>query len=125
MPRVLGRLVDDQTRCVHYRTSLDVVAIKFRCCDQYYPCHLCHQETSGHPAVPWPVSEHDTSAVLCGVCKTELAIRDYLSVDCCPHCSARFNPGCRLHAHLYFTTETPQEATHGADHTIAAAPPAP
>lgn len=104
--RVLGSPVDDQTRCIHYRTPLDVVAIKFRCCRQYYPCHLCHQENAGHSAVQWPADEHDAAAVLCGVCKVELTIRNYLEVDGCPRCGARFNPGCRLHSHLYFTTET-------------------
>ncbi len=30
---VKGKLVDDQTRCVHYRSTLDVIAIKFKCCN--------------------------------------------------------------------------------------------
>ena len=51
MRRVLGRPVDEQTRCVHYRTPLDVIAIKFWCCQAYYPCHLCHEETAGHIAI--------------------------------------------------------------------------
>lgn len=107
MPRVLGSLVDDQTRCVHYRTPLDVVAIRFRCCCEYYPCHLCHQEGAGHPAVQWPLEEQDAAAVLCGVCRAELAIRDYLAVTACPRCAAPFNPGCRAHARLYFETTAP------------------
>ncbi|UNK47792.1 CHY zinc finger protein (plasmid) [Arthrobacter sulfonylureivorans] len=109
MPRVLGSPVDDQTRCVHYRTPLDVVAIKFRCCLQYYPCHLCHQESAGHSAVQWPADEHHITAVHCGVCNSELSIRDYLAVNGCPRCAAEFNPGCRLHSQLYFITETRQE----------------
>ncbi|MFI7484143.1 CHY zinc finger protein [Kocuria sp. M1R5S2] len=102
MGRVLGSPVDDHTRCVHYRTALDVVAIKFRCCREYYPCHLCHEETAGHPAVQWPAEEQDAAAVLCGVCRHELSVRHYLEADGCPRCAARFNPRCRLHAHLYF-----------------------
>ena len=102
MPQVLGSPVDDHTRCTHYRTPLDVVAIKFWCCQEYYPCHLCHGESAGHPAAQWPVKEQDTEAILCGVCRSELSVRDYLAVDDCPRCGARFNPGCRLHAHLYF-----------------------
>lgn len=114
MPRVLGSPVDEQTRCLHYRTSLDVVAIRFRCCGEYYPCHLCHQESAGHPAVAWPVDEHDTAAILCGVCRGELTIRDYLAVEGCPRCGAPFNPGCRAHAHLYFETRDPEpEQTPG------------
>lgn len=106
MPRVLGRPVDEQTRCVHYRTPLDVVAIRFRCCGEYYPCHLCHQQDAGHPAVPWPVGERDAVAILCGVCRGELSIREYLGVEGCPRCGAPFNPGCRAHAHLYFELRT-------------------
>ena len=104
-PAVLGSTVDDQTRCVHYRTPLDVVAIRFRCCREFYPCHLCHQESAGHVAGRWPAREWDARAVLCGVCGHELAIREYLDVHGCPRCAAPFNPGCRLHAHLYFETE--------------------
>ena len=100
---VLGKTVDDQTRCIHYHSALDVIAIKFACCGQYYPCHLCHEEAAGHPARVWPVSEQDERAVLCGVCKFELTITEYLGVDACPRCEAEFNPGCRLHSHLYFT----------------------
>jgi uncharacterized CHY-type Zn-finger protein len=102
VPRVLGSTVDDQTRCTHYRTALDVVAIRFWCCQEYYPCHLCHAESAGHPAVPWPAAERDAAAVLCGVCAHELTVREYRDADGCPRCGARFNPGCRLHASLYF-----------------------
>ncbi|CAN5403516.1 CHY zinc finger protein [soil metagenome] len=100
--RVLGSAVDDQTRCVHYRTQLDAVAIKFACCREYYPCHLCHEENSGHEARTWPLEQRDELALLCGVCSTELSIAEYLGVDACPSCGAAFNPGCRLHSHLYF-----------------------
>lgn len=101
-PRVLGPVVDDETRCIHYRTPLDVVALKFACCGEYYPCNLCHAETAGHPARQWPLSDRDEYAVLCGVCGNELTIAEYLETDSCPHCAAAFNPGCSLHAHLYF-----------------------
>jgi uncharacterized CHY-type Zn-finger protein len=107
LQRVLGSPVDEQTRCTHYRTPLDVVAIKFRCCLEYYPCHLCHEESAGHPAVQWPVEEQDAEAVLCGVCRTELSAREYLAVHDCPRCAAPFNPGCRLHADLYFEPAAP------------------
>ncbi|MET4638593.1 CHY zinc finger protein [Mycetocola sp. 2940] len=101
---VLGRVVDDETRCVHYSTPEDVIAIRFRCCGDYYPCHLCHEETAGHPAEQWPLDERERLAVLCGVCRNELSIASYLTVSACPSCNSTFNPGCRLHTHLYFTT---------------------
>ncbi|GLK28884.1 hypothetical protein GCM10017608_28190 [Agromyces luteolus] len=104
-PRVLGAVVDDETRCVHYRTDVDIVAIRFACCGEYYPCHLCHEEAAGHPARQWPLGERDARAILCGACGAELPIATYLEVDACPECRAAFNPRCRLHTHLYFETE--------------------
>lgn len=101
-PRVLGPLVDDETRCIHYRSPLDIVAIRFACCGEYYPCHLCHAETAGHPARQWPREQREEHAVLCGVCGDELTISEYLAADDCPRCGAAFNPGCHLHTHLYF-----------------------
>ncbi len=98
-PRVLGPTVDDQTRCIHYRTALDVIAIRFACCGEYYPCHA---ETADHPARQWPVAERAEFAVLCGVCDATLTITDYLEADACPACGAAFNPGCKLHTELYF-----------------------
>ena len=101
-PRVLGPVVDDETRCIHYRSTLDVIAIRFACCGEYYPCHLCHAEAAGHPAQQWPLDARDARAVLCGVCGHELTIADYLRADACPECGTAFNPGCRLHTELYF-----------------------
>lgn len=105
MSRILGSTVDHQTRCIHYRTELDVVAIRFRCCGEFYPCHRCHEESVDHPVVVWPASEWDAEAILCGVCDTVLPISRYLEVDGCPSCGAPFNPRCRLHKHLYFETD--------------------
>ena len=101
-PRVLGPVVDGETRCVHYRSPLDVIAIKFACCREFYPCHLCHAEAADHVAAQWPVDSRDELAVLCGVCGHLLAISEYLDVDSCPSCAATFNPGCKLHTELYF-----------------------
>lgn len=102
--RVLGPVVDEQTRCVHYRTEVDIVAIRFACCGEYYPCHRCHEESADHPATQWPLGERGERAVLCGVCRTELTIDAYLAADACPHCGSAFNERCRLHTHLYFET---------------------
>jgi uncharacterized CHY-type Zn-finger protein len=101
-PVVRGRIVDEQTRCVHYNGPTDVIAIKFACCGTYYPCFECHRECAGHPARQWPVGEWDERAILCGVCGSELTIRTYLGVLVCPECDARFNERCRLHRPLYF-----------------------
>ena len=102
--RIHGQTIDEQTRCVHYGTAEDVIAIKFACCRRYYPCHLCHLEDADHPAEQWPLGERDQLAVICGVCSTELTIADYLQASGCPACAAPFNPGCKLHTPLYFET---------------------
>lgn len=99
---VHGLLVDDQTRCEHYRGALDVIALKFACCRDWYPCHLCHAELADHEPRQWATDERATQAVLCGVCGSLLRIDAYLETSECPACSAVFNPGCRLHHELYF-----------------------
>jgi uncharacterized CHY-type Zn-finger protein len=106
---VHGPVVDDQTRCVHWASPLDVIAIRFACCGRYYPCHACHAESEDHPSVPWPRGSFDEKAVLCGVCRTELTIERYLGVDACPACGAGFNPGCALHHPLYFAVGSAAE----------------
>ncbi|MBM7587063.1 putative CHY-type Zn-finger protein [Bacillus pakistanensis] len=100
---VKGVEVDSQTRCKHYHTERDIIAIKFKCCDTYYPCHLCHEECADHKALTWPKEEWNEKAILCGNCGEELTINEYMnSKSTCPNCSASFNPGCQLHYHLYF-----------------------
>src|SRR5258705_4448908 len=102
---VKGKLVDDQTRCVHYHSPLDIIAIKFKCCQDYYPCFECHAETAGHKAEQWSKEEREVKAILCGICNTELTIREYFdSANACPHCKSAFNPNCSRHYHLYFET---------------------
>lgn len=101
-PLLRGVNMDEQTRCAHYHQLIDVIAIRHACCDTYYPCHLCHEELADHPAAPWPATRFDQPAVLCGVCRQELSVTHYLGVQQCPHCQALFNPGCKVHANLYF-----------------------
>lgn len=101
--RVLGPTVDHETRCIHYSGPTDVVALKFFCCREYYPCHRCHDESAAHPSSPWPVGSLGETAVLCGVCRSELTIGEYYGVSGCPTCGSAFNPGCALHRHLYFS----------------------
>lgn len=102
-PVVRGKIIDVNTRCVHYHSPLDVIAIKFKCCHEYYPCYECHKEVAGHEAQSWRKEEFDTRAILCGICNHELTIHEYLTSDnSCPHCNASFNPNCSKHYHLYF-----------------------
>lgn len=105
--RVYGSTIDGQTRCVHYGTELDVIAIKFVCCGRYYPCYECHSENETHAAEQWPAARWSELAVLCGVCDTEMSIDAYRGALACPACAAPFNPRCSLHAHLYFAAASP------------------
>lgn len=100
--RVYGATVDEETRCVHYSSERDVVAIRFYCCDRFYPCYRCHEEEADHRAERWPRSSGEVPAVLCGVCSETLTVATYLSVDRCPRCRSEFNPGCAAHAPRYF-----------------------
>jgi len=104
-PQILVRGVDldPNTRCLHYRSAADVIAVKMRCCETYYACIDCHRSLAGHAAKVWPLIEWHCKAVLCGVCRTEMSVIEYLeSGNRCPGCAAPFNPGCRNHYHLYF-----------------------
>jgi uncharacterized CHY-type Zn-finger protein len=104
---VFGAVVDDETRCAHYNSTLDIIAIKFKCCDRWFPCRECHDEAEGHVAKQWPREEFETKAVLCGVCGARLTINEYLSCGhSCPSCDSKFNPGCAGHYHLYFEVKS-------------------
>jgi uncharacterized CHY-type Zn-finger protein len=101
---VHGIGVDAQTRCAHYESPLDVVAVKMKCCATYFACKDCHAALADHRLEPWPREEWTQPAVLCGVCASELTIERYLrNSDCCPICRAPFNPRCREHHSFYFS----------------------
>ncbi len=100
---VRGVAVDAQTRCSHWDGPTDVIALRLKCCGEWFPCYECHEAVTDHPARVWPLSERDQDAVLCGVCGAVLSIESYLASDStCPRCGAAFNPGCQTHYHLYF-----------------------
>jgi len=102
-PEVRGVDLDAQTRCAHYRTTLDVIAIKMKCCGVYYACKECHEALASHPIKVWPQSEWNQPAVLCGACGYEMTINNYMASSYrCPNCRASFNPGCRKHYQFYF-----------------------
>ena len=102
---VHGVDVDHETRCAHWHSPLDIIAIKFRCCGRWYPCFDCHSESADHAASVWPADKFDEEAILCGACGTKLTIEQYSTCrSVCPACEARFNPGCSRHLHLYFET---------------------
>lgn len=100
---VRGVGLDSETRCAHYDSPRDVIAIRFACCGEFYACYDCHAARADHEAERWPADARDERAVLCGVCGNGLMIAEYLDCDHrCPACDAAFNPGCANHYHLYF-----------------------
>lgn len=102
---VHGIGVDPRTGCAHYRSALDIVAIKFECCRTYYACFYCHEAEADHSARIWSRTSFDKKAVLCGACGGELTIHQYLECRAvCPICGSAFNPRCESHYPLYFET---------------------
>ncbi|MCP3027318.1 CHY zinc finger protein [Halobacillus sp. A5] len=101
-PKVKGLDVDSNTRCRHYHSEVDIIAIKFNCCHEYYACYYCHKELAGHKESTWPKNKRDEYAIMCGKCKKELTIHQYMNTTNCPHCQHTFNERCRNHYPLYF-----------------------
>ncbi|PGS48818.1 CHY zinc finger protein [Bacillus sp. AFS041924] len=100
--KVMGS-IDNHTRCKHYHTEKDIIAIKFKCCDTYFGCFYCHEESTNHEPIVWSKNEWATKAILCGNCHEELTIQEYRDSNYkCPKCESDFNPGCKNHYHLYF-----------------------
>ena len=98
-----GTGVNARTQCAHYHSERDLIAIKFRCCNAFYACMQCHQETADHAPVVWPKAEFATAAIYCGNCQSTFSIAAYLAcANACPACQVAFNPGCANHYHLYF-----------------------
>ena len=102
---VRGVELDAETRCLHYHSVLDIIAIKMMCCGDFYACTECHEALADHPIEVWPVDRWDQRAILCGHCGEELSIAEYMTSGyACPTCDAAFNPGCRNHYRYYLGT---------------------
>lgn len=100
---VRGIAVGPNTRCAHYDGPNDVIALRFGCCEVYYPCFKCHRAATEHNTLRWPAERRQEPAVLCGVCGATMTAETYRRAAYeCPHCGADFNPGCRAHWDRYF-----------------------
>lgn len=113
---VRGTNVDGQTRCAHYDSDVDIIAVKFKCCGRWFPCFKCHAEHENHAPKVWSSGETDTLAVLCGGCGHQLSIAEY--VECasvCPNCGSEFNPRCANHYNLYFEGFNQEKFINQAD----------
>lgn len=88
---------------IYLHSELDVIAIKCKCCKRYYACFFCHEELEDHEPARWSEGEFGEQAILCGVCMSELTIRDYLSSGfACPSCRSPAG-----HYDLYFDIRRP------------------
>lgn len=101
---VRGLLRDQETRCEHYHSEVDIIAIKFRCCRRYFACYQCHAQLESHPSERWTAEQlQHEKVVLCGKCRNELLFKQYSEHGgACLFCRSRFNPGCALHYDIYF-----------------------
>ena len=100
---VHGVELRENTRCAHYHSEKDIIAIKMKCCGRFYACIKCHEALETHEPQQWKISERNEKAILCGACKKLLTIEEYLcSNNQCIYCHSSFNPGCRNHYHYYF-----------------------
>lgn len=57
MVNIHGLTVDYESRCTHYHTPLDIIAIKFKCCNKFYSCYKCHNENENHEIIRWEKDE--------------------------------------------------------------------
>lgn len=100
---VFGIELDPETRCAHYHREDDIVAIKFKCCDEWFACYECHAALADHPAKVWPTVDFNKKVILCGACGQQLSATEYFACESkCPSCDRTFNPSCTNHRHLYF-----------------------
>ncbi len=109
--RIYGLLTDEEGRCAHYHSPLDVAALRCGRCGRYYSCYQCHDALEDHSFEPAPVT--DPQPVLCGVCGRALSLEEYQRGHC-PHCGHSFNPGCRKHYSMYFESckDTQRKGSH-------------
>lgn len=105
---VRGLDIGSRSECRHWHSPLDIVAIKFPCCDTYFACYECHRALADHePAIRGPERLGEL-CILCGACGQELTVDEYVGCGSqCPRCEAAFNPGCVNHYPLYFALNDP------------------
>ncbi len=101
-----GIALDENSRCQHYHSEQDIIALKCASCQSYYACYKCHDAMENHNFKA--TSSDETYPVICGVCQTHLIFTGYKSGSC-PHCRSAFNPNCQLHDHIYFSKESHHE----------------
>jgi uncharacterized CHY-type Zn-finger protein len=93
-PRFRGIDLDAPIRCAHWHAPLDIVAITMKCCGVYYACKDCHDALAAHALQPWPQSEWDERAMLCGAFGHEMTCANIsAALTPVPSAGRRSNPG--------------------------------
>lgn len=86
MFKVYGLLIDIEICCCYYFIEEDIIVIKFKCCNKYYLCYKCYNEFEKYVIKCWFEFLFNEKVILCGVCKYELIINEYMMVECCLNC---------------------------------------
>lgn len=100
--KINGLLIDNESRCQHYHTELDIVALKCFECQKYYACYQCHDSLEDHTFRAYPCQLKEDKVLICGVCRHEMTIKEYQEAVACPNCHSAFNPACSKHYDIYF-----------------------
>ncbi|HGH8293896.1 TPA: CHY zinc finger protein [Streptococcus pyogenes] len=103
MTDCFGIDLDQEYRCLHYHTPLDIVGLKCAFCQTYYACYHCYDQLTDHAFVP--TGHQETSPVICGHCRKLLSLAEY-GCGCYPYCQSPFNPACHRHKDIYFLKES-------------------
>lgn len=75
MQEYFGIGLDSSSRCYHYHTKLDIVALKCSVCQKYYACYKCHDALEEHCFAA--TKSDETFPVLCGSCRQMLTLKEY------------------------------------------------
>lgn len=102
MRNCFGIALDQEYRCIHYHTVLDIVGLKCARCQVYYACYHCHDTLQDHAFEP--TDHKETYPVICGHCRQLLRRSEY-ECGSCPFCFSPFNPSCHKHQDIYFSKE--------------------
>ena len=102
--KIYGLVIDQDGRCIHYHSKLDIVANKCSICHKYWACYECHNQLSNHNFGPY---NPNFISVLCGHCQQRFTYKDYELIRSCSSCLQAFNPKCSLHKGIYTTQKNP------------------
>lgn len=97
--RIFGKLTDQDGRCIHYSSELDIIANKCGFCGKFYACYKCHNELEDHEFAA--VNPDEAETVMCGVCGEKYSYKVYSALEKCTGCGKSFNPGCANHCSIY------------------------